>query len=108
MAKVLEEIAVSKLTDSQKMNVEIVKNILSINTALSDIKHIVDEDHRILIIGNGEIPIRETVRTHDIFIREIRYWIKFIFGVVVTQSIGLVLTGVFLILRLLPLLERIP
>jgi len=108
------EIPIPNLTDSQKVNIEILKNLTLLNVAINAIQtkqvedtQILDTLDKILIRGNGELPLRESVRNHESFIKEIRYWIKFIFAAVITQSIGIVGATILLLVRLIPLVEKL-
>lgn len=65
-----------ELTDSQKLNL----NIITLNTAVNDLQADMREINKIVITGNGEISLREQVRADHAFILEIRYWMKFIIG----------------------------
>ncbi len=92
------------LTESQKINL----NIITLNTAVNDLQHQVGEHHAILVEGkDGELPLREVVRSHSQFISEIRYWTKFVFGALIIQTIAFLVGIVIAIVRFLPLLEKL-
>ncbi len=91
------------LTESQKINV----NIITLNTAVNDLQHMVGEHHKVLIEGNGELPLREQVRNNTKFISEIRYWTKFVFGAIVLQTISFSIGIVIAFFRFLPILEKL-
>jgi hypothetical protein len=92
------------LTESQKINV----NIITLNTAVNDLQHIQQEHHRILVEGGeGQLPLVEQVRNNTVFIREIKYWTKFVFGALILQTIAFLAGIVLALIRFLPVLESI-
>jgi len=93
----------TNLTDSQKINL----NVITMNTALNDLQTDVRELSRIVITGNGELPLREQVRNHNAFISGIRYWTRFIFGVLILQTITVGIGIVIAVVKFLPVLERL-
>jgi len=72
----MENIIMPELTESQKVNL----NLITVNTAVNDLQTDVRELNKIVLLGNGEVALRETVRADHAFILEIRYWLKFIMG----------------------------
>jgi hypothetical protein len=88
-----------ELTDSQW---KIVLQSKTIENS-SDINRL----NKIVLDGNGELPLREQVRNNTKFIEEFRYWIKFIFGAVILQSLGLITAGIYMWIRLAPILEKL-
>jgi len=92
------------LTESQKINL----NIITLNTAVNDLQHIQQEHHDILIKGkDGQIPLVEQTRNNTVFIREIKYWTKFVFGALILQTIAFLVGIIMAIVRFLPVLEKL-
>lgn len=92
------------LSESQKINL----NIITLNTAINDLQHTVKDHQEILVEGkDGELPLRELVRSHSQFIGEIRYWTKFVFGALMLQTIAFLVGIVVAIIRFLPVLESL-
>ena len=92
------------LTESQKINL----NVITLNTAINDLQHRVKEHQDILVEGaDGELPLRETVRSHTQFIGEIRYWTKFVFGALILQTISFSVGIAIAIIKFLPALESL-
>jgi hypothetical protein len=60
------------LTDTQKL----LWNVTSMNTALDDMKNRLDKHHKILLEGNGEIPLVEVLRNHEQFIKDVKFWLR--------------------------------
>jgi len=110
----MAEIQIPNLTETQKVNIEILKNITSLNTALNDVQHDTTENRneinelkKILVEGNGELPIREQVRNHAAFIGEIKYWVKLIVVLFITQFVAFTTASVIAYMKFLPALEAI-
>ena len=93
----------SGLSESQKINL----NVISLNTRVNDLQADVNLLNKVVITGNGELPLREQVRNHDNFIRDIKYWVRFVGGALVLQTI-VFLAGIFVtIVKILPALESL-
>ncbi len=92
-----------ELTDSQKVAV----NQLTLNTALNDTQADVKELQKIVIFGNGELPLREQVRNHETFIKDIKYWVRFVGGAIVLQTLAFAIGILVALIKFLPVLEQI-
>jgi hypothetical protein len=97
----------ASLNDSQKTHIRILQNITSINTALNDMQHDVSVHNKLLITGNGELPIPERLRNAERFIATTNYWGRFIGGALVVQTIAFFIGILIAIVRFLPVLERL-
>jgi hypothetical protein len=91
------------LTDSQKISL----NIITMNTAINDIQTDVRDLIKIVITGNGELPLREQVRNNSVFISSIKYWTRFVFGALIVQTIAFTAGILIAIVKFLPVLERL-
>lgn len=98
---------IPNLTDSQKILASIIENQMSLNTVINDLQEIQSKHHRILIEGNGEIPLVEKVRGHEKFLQEIRYWTKFIYGALILQTVAFGAGLIIAVVRFLPILEKL-
>lgn len=98
---------VGNLTDTQKVNIKIIQNITSLNTALNDMRHDVSAHNRILITGNGEPSLQERLRSLEQFVDSMRYWGRFISGAIVLQTLALFIGILIAIIRFLPILEKL-
>lgn len=101
------ELQIANLTDTQKVNVQIIRNLTSINTSLNDIRHDVDVHNKILITGNGNPSLQERLRNVESFIDNIRYWGRLIGGAIVLQTLTLLIGIIIATIRLLPILEKL-
>lgn len=92
------------LTDSQK----IALNVISMNTALNDVQHQVEDHERILVKGeNGELPLKERVRNLEGFVVTLKFWLRTVAVALVLQTITFGTAAVVYFLKLYPLLERL-
>ena len=103
----MEKLTVPNMTDSQKILTAIIENQMSLNTALNDLQESVAKHQRILVDGNGEIPLVEKVRNHDSFISGMRYWMRFIGGALIVQTLAFAMSVVIAVVKFLPLLEKL-
>jgi hypothetical protein len=110
----ITDIVIPNLTDTQKVNIEVLKNITSINTALNDAQHDIKDLQnsqlhleQVLLTGNGELPLRETVRNHTAFINGFNYWLKIIIGLFLAQFIAFTTASVIAYIKFLPVLEAL-
>lgn len=97
----------ANLTDSQKTHIRILQNITSINTALNDLQHDVTVHNRILITGNGELPLPERMRNVERYMGNLNYWGRIVGGALIVQSIVFFAGIVVALVRFLPVLEQI-
>lgn len=98
---------IPNLTESQKLYQRLIENLVSVNTGLNDVQNDVAKLNKIVIIGNGEIPLVEQVRGHNKFIEEVRYWTKLVIGLFIAQFVGFTIASLIAYLKFLPVLERI-
>ncbi len=103
----MPEIIIPNLTDSQKIFAAIMENQISVNTALNDLQESVSKHQKILVDGNGEIPLVEKIRNHEAFIGGTKYWMRFIGGALIIQTIAFATSVVIAVVRFLPLLEKL-
>lgn len=97
----------ANLTDSQKINIQIIQHLTSINTALNDIRHDVSVHDKLLVTGNGEPSIQERVRNLEKFVEGILYWGRFVGGAIVIQTLAFFVGIIIALVRFLPVLERL-
>lgn len=107
----LPEIPIPNLTDSQKLYTKMIENLVSVNTAVNDLQADVKTLNTVVIVGNGELPLREVVRNHEKFILDIKdtmkYWGRLVGGALLLNFIGFMIGIVLAIYRFLPILEKL-
>ena len=91
------------LTETQKVNM----NILTLNTAVNDVQEDVRKLNKVVLEGNGELPLREQVRNHSQFINEFRYWWRFVIGLVMAQLVAFTIASIVAYLKFLPILQEL-
>lgn len=92
-----------QLTESQKLNL----NVISLNTKVNDLSTDVGALNKVVLLGNGELPLREQVRNHDSFIKDVRYWVRFIGGALILQTITFGVAVIIAVVKFLPILEKL-
>lgn len=93
----------TQLTNEQKM----AMNVLSLNTAVNDLQEDVKTLNRVVIVGNGELPLREQVRNISAVVNEWKGWIKFFVALLITQALTVIGGIVVAYIKFLPLLEKL-
>jgi hypothetical protein len=88
----------ANLTDSQRLNL----NVISLNTRVNDQQIKIDEHDKLLVRGNGHPSLQERVRDIEGFIKEVRYWMKFIVGIGVAGLLGNVIAITVWVIKQMP------
>lgn len=97
----------ANLTDTQKINIKIIQNLTSLNTAMNDLRHDVQVHDKMLITGNGTPSLQERLRALENYIDFLKYWGRLIGGAIVVQTVAFFVAIIVAVVRFLPLLERI-
>ncbi len=97
----ISEINEKDLTTEQKIMI----NLTSVNTAVNTLQETVGKHHKLLVEGNGDIPLLEKVRNMEAFVKEFRYWSRFVFGAIILQTLAFAAGIIIALIRFLPLLE---
>lgn len=104
----------ANMTESQKINIQMLQAITSVNTRVNDIGHNVtmirdqvDRHEHLLVTGNGDLPILERLRNNEKFIDGVRYWVRIVIGLLVAQFITFASASVIAYMKFLPVLERL-
>lgn len=95
------------MTDSQKLFASIMQNQITLNTAVNELQEHDAKYRKLLIEGNGELPLVEKVRNVEAFVKEFRYWTKFIFGALILQTITFAVGVIIAVVRFLPVLQKL-
>ena len=98
---------IAGLTDSQKINIQILQNLTSLNTRINDIGHDVSVHDKLLVTGNGVPSIPERLRVLEQFRDDVKYWSRFIGGALVLQALAFLVGIVVAIVQFLPILKQI-
>lgn len=88
------------MTDSQKMNI-VSLAINDLQTKLSIIQTSLYGD------GNGKIGALERLRMVEDFISNVKYWIRFMVGAILIQTIAFIITVVVALARIYPILVQL-
>lgn len=89
------------MTDVQKLFV----SVNNISTVLNDIKETVEHDHKLLVEGNGDVPLVQKVRELQEFVNTFKFWQRTIAVALVLQVIGTFILLLVTFIRVYPALE---
>ena len=90
---------IEEMSDSQRR--------LVMSLAMNDIQTKVNKHHEVLITGNGEVSLLERMRKLEDFVREFRYWQKFLVGALLLQTLAFLAGVLIALIRFLPVLEQL-
>lgn len=99
----MEDIMLPQLTDSQKINL----NIISMNTRINEQETDVKELMKIVKVGNGELPLVEKVRNLETFVNTLKFWLRTVALALVAQTITFGVAALVYFIKLYPLLEKL-
>lgn len=91
------------MTDEQKRDM----NIISLNTAVNELQEEVRVLTKKVLVGNGELPLVEQVRNHETFIKDVRFWVRFIGSSLVLQTLAFGVGTAVAVIKFLPVLEKL-
>lgn len=102
------------LTDSQRMNLKVLQNIASVNTAVNnlqddyrELKTEVEVLTKLLITGNGVPSLQERMRNLESYTSNQKYWLRVIGAALVVQTITFGASALVYFLRIAPVLESL-
>lgn len=93
----------TELTDTGKIKM----NVISLNTAVNNLQEEMKTLNKVVIDGNGEPGLRETVRSDHAYINEIKSLTKFLIGLVMAQLVAFTFASFVAYFKYLPILETI-
>lgn len=99
----MPEILETDMTTEQKL----LWSINSLWGNVNDIQKKVDKDHKILVEGNGELPLVEQVRNINSFVNGVKYWMKFLIGALLIQTMAFLGTAIVYLVKLAPIIEKL-
>jgi hypothetical protein len=105
---------IASLTDTQRTNLRMIQSISNINTTISSISSAMQElktevgtHEKILITGNGIPSLQERLRSLEKFVDTFQYWLRFVGGAIVLQTLAFFVGVVIALVQFLPILKRI-
>lgn len=87
------------LSDSQRLII-IQNALIEANTKLE--KH-----HKILLEGNGELPLVEKVRNLETFVDTLKFWLRTVSVAIVIQTVTFGAAALIYFIKLYPILQQI-
>lgn len=92
-----------EMTDTQKLFMAMT----SANTAINDLQATVGHDHKLLVEGNGQKPIKQRVDDIEEYVKGMKFWLRTIAVSIVLGVISFVGYGIVLYVQILPVLEKL-
>lgn len=89
----------TELTDSQKL--------LVLSIGLNNVQNKLEVHDKLLVTGNGSLPIMERLRNLEAFVSSIKYWTRFLIGAILLQTLTFAAAAITYFIRLYPLLVRL-
>lgn len=87
------------LTDTQRLLI-LQQNIIDSNVKIE--KH-----HKILLEGNGDLPLVEKVRNLEAFVTGMKFWLRTVLVAIVLQTVTFTAAAVVYFIKLYPILQRL-
>ena len=103
----MADLQIPNLTDSQKLYQAMVEHLITVSTGLNDVQTDVRELNKVVLLGNGEVSLRETVRSHEAFIKETKYWLRLVGGAIILQTLAFGAGITIAVVKFLPVLENL-
>lgn len=106
------------LTETQKTFDAMRNNLISVNTSLNTLQEAAKEHEvrvkkleEVVVVGNGELALRERVRTLESFVDDIKdvmkYWGRLIGGALLLNFLGFSVGIIVALIKFLPVLEKL-
>lgn len=93
----------SELTQEQK----IALNIVTLNTAVNSLQEDFRHDHKVLVEGNGQVPLVEKVRRLEDFMNGVNFWTRTVAVAIILQTLAFAGAAIWYAVKLLPLLNSL-
>lgn len=103
----LTDDVVANLTDSQKINIQILQNLTTMNTRVNRLAEDVAHHNKLLVTGNGLPSLQERMRNLEEYTGSMKYWQRFVGGAILIQTLGFMFGIVVAVVKFLPLLENL-
>lgn len=81
--------------------------LLILQQAVLDTQNKLEKHHKILVEGNGELPLVEKVRNLEVFVGTLKFWLRTVAVAIVLQTITFGVAALIYFIKLYPVLERI-
>jgi len=89
----------SQLTDAQRL--------LALQNSIIEQGLKLDKHHKILIEGNGVLPLVEKVRNLETFVESIKFWLRTIAVALVLQTVTFGVAALVYFIKLYPILANL-
>lgn len=89
----------NNLTDGQRL--------LILQQSIIEQGNKVDKHHKILLEGNGELPLVERIRNLEAFVAGLKFWLRTVSVAIVLQTITFGVAALVYFVKLYPILEQL-
>lgn len=89
----------SNLTDGQRL--------LILQQSILDVVNKSERHHKILLEGNGELPLVERVRNLEAFVGSLKFWLRTVSVAIVLQTITFGVAALVYFVKLYPVLQQL-
>ena len=111
----MPQIDLPNMTDTGKVLNMMRDAIISHDTRLQGLRDDLGETQKdveglkqVVLTGYGtELPLKEVVRNHDGYIKDLKYWGRFVGGALIIQTITFFFGVIVALVRFLPILETL-
>jgi hypothetical protein len=86
---------------------ELLWTLNTLHTTVNELGGVIKKHHKVLIEGNGELPIVEQVRNLNTFVNGVRYWMKFLIGALLLQTMAFLGTAIAYFIKLGPVIDQL-
>lgn len=83
------------------------QKLLLISLSVNDVNTKVSKHHKLLVEGNGDLPIPERLRLLEKFTGDMKFWFRTIAVALVLQTLTFGSAALVYFIKLYPLLERL-
>lgn len=67
----------------------------------------INKHHKVLLEGNGELPLVERVRNLETFVNSLKFWFRTLAVAIVLQTLTFGIAALVYFIKLYPILERL-
>lgn len=89
----------SNLTDGQRL--------LILQQSIIEQGNKLEKHHRVLLEGNGELPLVERIRNLEAFVGGLKFWLRTVSVAIVLQTLTFGIAALVYFIKLYPVLEKI-
>lgn len=102
----IERRLASNMTPEEKMLI-VENNMSIIQNRVIEQDSILEKHHKLLVEGNGDLPVLERLRNLETYVAHQKFWLRTVAVAIVLQTITFGVAALVYFIRLIPLLEKL-